>query len=374
VGRRIFVVLLFCVALGLAPVGGCGGSKPKFTEEQLATMPLAVRQGLPDASGGFVLAVGDETIEAEEVVGLIYERLLPLAQQSDFGRFEQLAAPAVKQVLIAKVSDALLYSKAKEEFGEDVEGQIDKAAAGEVRKFVASFGGDYAKAEQAIQRMGMDWGQFEQYQKRVILSQSYIAKQMPEQRPITYRQMISLYDDIKDEEFSMPGRFQYQLIDIQPAKVEVSDANQSRTEAAKDLAKELMRRIKTGADFGELAKQHSHGPRASAGGLSRELDPQSLASPYDVLAVEAANIKQGQVAGPIDAEGHIFIMKLAEWKSGGTVPFEQVQEQIKARIRVQRQREVIDEFNSRLLEQAEVAELEKFVDFCVRAIYESARS
>ena len=57
----------FLFALSLLVVTGCGdGGKPKFTEEELANMPLPQREGLPSPSGGFVLSVGSDTITSDE--------------------------------------------------------------------------------------------------------------------------------------------------------------------------------------------------------------------------------------------------------------------------------------------------------------------
>ncbi|GAH82329.1 unnamed protein product, partial [marine sediment metagenome] len=91
----------FLTVLVLLLTYGCGGgSKPKFTEEELALIPLAQREGLPETSGGFVLAVGDKTITADEVIespiitpdGAIVpliEYFRPIAQKNDFEQFRE---------------------------------------------------------------------------------------------------------------------------------------------------------------------------------------------------------------------------------------------------------------------------------------------
>ena len=83
-------------------------------------------------------------------------------------------------------------------------------------------------------------------------------------------------------------------------------------------------------------------------------------------------MKPGEVAGPIEAEGHIFIMQLVEYQPKGVEPFEKVQNQVKARISFERMRQAIDKLNTELLQQASAADRERFVDFCVREIYTMA--
>ncbi|GAG32003.1 unnamed protein product, partial [marine sediment metagenome] len=100
---RLGEALWRSLVLGLLLIAGCyRGDKPKFTEEELAQMPYAVREGLPKCSGGFVLAVGDKTITADEVIespiitpdGAIVpliERFRPIAQKNDFEQFREQA-------------------------------------------------------------------------------------------------------------------------------------------------------------------------------------------------------------------------------------------------------------------------------------------
>jgi parvulin-like peptidyl-prolyl isomerase len=351
---------------------GCE-DKPKFTAEQIAAMPLAKREGLPDASGGFTLAIGEQTVTEEDVIGPVFEDLAQVAQKGDFESFRQIAEPTIERQLVARISDAILYSRAKKDAGEKIDDELDKAAAAEIRRFVMNYGGDYARAEQSLKQMGMDWGKFEQYQRRMILSHSYIAQQMPDKdKPIAYSDMIKAYDDTKEQLYETPAVIQFRLIDIEPAKLKNIDAGKSRLEQARDLAEQLVGRINKGEDFGQLAKDYSNGHTASEGGLSRKLDPESLAEPYDVLAKEAARMKPGEIAGPLEAQDHIFIMQLVENKPKSVEPFEKVQNQVKARITVERMRQAIDKLNDELLQQASAADKKRFVDFCVREIYAMA--
>ena len=336
-------------------------------------MPLAKQDGLPEASGGFALAVGDQTVTAEDVIGPVFEKLAQVAQKGDFERFKQLAEPVIEQQLVNRISDALLYSKAKKDAGENIDAELDRAATAEVRRFVMDFGGDYAKAEQALKQMGMDWGKFDQYQRRKILSQSYIAQQMPNRdQPVAYSEMLAAYNETKEQLYTKPAAMQFRLIDIEPAKLQNIDPNRPREQQAKEIAEDIVKRIKQGVDFEQLAKDYSQGYRAAAGGLWRKLDPTSLAAPYDVLAVRAETMKPGEVAGPIEAEGHIFIMQLVEYQPKSVESFEKVQNQVKARISFERLRQAIDKLNNSLLQQASAADRAKFVDFCVRQIYAMA--
>ena len=356
---------VFLLAL-LVLLSGCGGGKKlKFTEEELAAIPFARKTGLPKASGGFVLAVGDETVTSDEVITIAMEQLGPLAQGSSFEQFKEEVRPGLKQALILRVSGILLYQQAKEHTGVDEEA-LEKAVEGEVRKFVVSYGSDYARAEEALKRMGMDWQSFKEYQKKVILTQYYIASQLPDNRPITYSELVDTYNEMKDEFFSTEAMLKFRLIDIETAKLEVVDANQSRQEQAEKLANELVERLRAGEDFGKLAEKRSG---VSFIDHSEGVRPESLEKPYDVLVDEAEKIEPEEITEPIEAGGHIFIMKLEERRAKSFKPLEEVQREIRETIMFARRKQAVDGLFAELVQQAALSNMDAFIDFCLEEIY-----
>jgi peptidyl-prolyl cis-trans isomerase D len=159
------------------------------------------------------------------------------------------------------------------------------------------------------------------------------------------------------------------LIDIQPDKLELEDPNDDLWRLGDEMANELLGLIKSGEDFGELAKKYSHGDWRDFGGLWRTVQPSSLAEPYDILAAEAERIEPGEVVGPIVTKQHIFIMKLEEKQIAGYEPFEDVQELVEQKILLDRRNEVVGKLNSEVKRQANLSRTDKFIDFCMEKIY-----
>jgi len=362
-----------CLFFGvLLLIGGCDPKKPKLTAEQMASIPLPQRSGLPDASGGFVLAVADQTITSEEIVEPIVSNLKGKLPNVGLEQFKRQYRSELNQIVASRISQILIYKQAEKEAGENIKDALEKATEAEVRRFIINFGGDVAKAEQALSEMGMDWQKFRDYQKKMILTQSYIQQKLPKEKPITYSELTEYYNRMKEKLFTTPARMQFAVIDIQPAKLELDDPNQSRDVWAKQLAAELLERLNKGEDFGELAKQYSHGHRAGFGGVWKPVNPESLAEPYDALAAAARDIEPGQIAGPIEAGGHIFIMKLLEKQAKTVEPLEKVQKQIEARIMFDHRLKAMRELEARMVEQAAISNVDQFVDFCLEEIYRRA--
>ncbi len=358
---------------------GCQ-SKSKLAKKDFTKIPFAQKTGLPEPSGGFVLAVGDETITGSEIITSQIERkgmvlplteyLRPIAQRSSLEQFKQQARSELEKVLTAKISNILLYQQAKKDAGEGIDERLEPLIKAEERKFVVGFGGDYARAEEELKKAGMDWASFRDYKKRELLSYYYLHQKMPEEKPVSHSELLACYDKNKEEFFTRPATIKFQLLDIEVSKIELNDPNQNRQDMAISLANELHKQIRTGQDMSESAQGHSG---VSFVGYTRPMRPDSLQKPYDVLAAEAEKIQPGEVAGPIEAGEHIFIMKLLDKRPKTFEPFEKVQKEVEARINFDRRIKAAEEFNKKLAEQARLGEREKFTEFCLEQIYAICR-
>lgn len=363
-----------CLIIMLALSSGCKKEKPQFTDIELDLMPQPQLENLPEATGGFVLAVGTDTITSTEIVEPLAVYYADLAKNTSLANFKKQTKFQVENFVINKISNLLLYQQATIDSSEQIDEQLKKAVESEVRKFIAEFGGDYAKAEETLKNDGFTgWQDFREYQKKLILSQSYLANQMPEEKPVTYSEMMDYYNAVKDEVFVQTPKISFHLIDIQPAKLSPADPNTTKQQAAEQQANTIIKRIQDGEDFGKLAKEFSHGPWAPLGGLWKPLNPDSLAQPYDILAKHTQNIEPGQIIGPINTDGHIFIMKLLEKQKQKAAAFEDVQKEIKRKILAERRRQAIDEIILKLIQQADITNMDEFIDFCLWKIYEKNR-
>jgi uncharacterized protein YheU (UPF0270 family) len=360
-------------------VGGCGDQKNgKFTQEELAAMPLAQRDGLPACSGGLVLRVNNDVLTMDEVVMPASKVFGNLAQGSSLGEFEKIAKPQVERFVWNRVSDMLLYQQARKSLPDGVEEPLEKIVEEEVGKFVAGFGGDYAMAEKALKERGLDWQKFQKEKKKFIITQSFLAEKLGEEKPVTHKELLDYYDEIKDRLYAVTGTIRFRLIDIQPTKIgdevgipadESVTVPQAAREEAMKLVEELIERLRNGEDFGKLAREYSYGHRASQGGLWDTVQLGSLAEPYDVLEREAENLQAGQIAGPIEADDHIFIMKLENKQQKNYQPFEEVQNEVEKRLILKRRQETLENLIDECISRADIGDTETFIEMCLQEIY-----
>lgn len=364
--------------------GGCDSSQKRLTDAELQRVALTQKIELVEAAGGLVLMVGGETLSSDQIIESPLplsdvsvppiEYFRPIAQASGLEQFKERARRQLEEIVIDRISTMLLYQYVKKQAGDNMDEVLQKAAESEYRKFVLGFGADQAKADEALEKRGLDRKSYMERQKRNILFDSYVRPKLPNNTQLTYRELMDCYERMKDKSFARVARITFRLIDVQPDKLQVTDPNADRVRLATELAGGLLTRIRSGEDFGELAKQYSHGDLGAFGGLWRPVQPASLAAPYNVLAVKAASMEPDQVAGPIAAEGHVFILKLEDKQSAGYEPFEQVQEQVREQLVFERQKEIFDQLNARIMQQAELGRTDEFIDFCLEKIYRMSRS
>ncbi len=319
------------------------------------------------SSDDLVLTIADETITSDEIITAASALLMPIAQSSNFENFKQQAKPQLEEMITSRVSNILLYQEAKKNTREGIDEILERPADAEIRKYIMDFEGDYAKAEEALKKQGMDWASFKEYQKKIILTEYYLGTLLPRAAPITYRELLARYNQMKDESFVSLAGVKFQLIDIEPAKLLITDPNQNQLEQARKLANELLKQIKTGSNFPEVAKEH-HGVSFAA--HSKPVQPESLK--YSILADEAEKLEPGDISGPIETlqQSHIFIMKLVEKHPKGYEPLEKVQREVEAKIVSDRRKEAQDKILTRLRRQAENELSDEFTEFCLQKIYE----
>jgi len=357
--------LLFVSVLLLT--GGCGVKRrPRFTREQLTRIPPPRRGRFPQRSGGFVLVVGDTTLNANESVLFLLEHLRPTAQTTTFEQFKEQAREQVAQAVTTKILNILLYREAKKHTDEATEEVVERLAEAELQKFFAHFG-NMARASEALKRMGKDRQSYKEFRKMMILNHSYTMSQVPSNVPITHSEYVRCYNQMKYD-FVQPPLIMFRLLDIKVDALQVSDPNQDPQQFAKDLANELLGRLREDEDFDKLGEEYS-------GVVFRDhsdgVRPQSLGKDYAILAAKAEKMKPEETrAVPSETGERIFVIKLDGKQPKGYKPLEQVQRQVEEKIIADRRQKALVELEAKLLQQIPISERDAFVDFCLMKIYQ----
>lgn len=106
-----------------------------------------------------------------------------------------------------------------------------------------------------------------------------------------------------------------------------SDADDEQRQAALDQARELLDQLRSGADFAELAKEHSDDPgSASKGGDLGRIEEGAMVEPFEnaLFALE----EEGALTEPVRTRFGYHIIKLTEYQPGQVKPLEEVRDQL----------------------------------------------
>jgi len=373
----ILAVVALAVGLAMAGCGGTEAKKASLTEEEVQRLTEAAKPVAPDE-----LIVSGERITCEDIMTVSSRQeasnasfktwLEEMAKVATLEQFMEVARPRVRQQLGANVSNIVLYKRARRQLGDKIDDTLDKLVEKELRKFVIEHGGNNAEADEALRTMGMNRTTFKEHKKKQILAQYSVESKMSRNRPITHSELVATYERMKDEAFVQPGLIQFRLIDISAAKVELADPNESPVDAARKLAESLVTRIVAGEDFGKLAEEYSKCADyyvSGSEGLWPARDPESLAPPYAVLADWAKKMKEGEIAGPVDAPGHAFIMKLVQRRDKGYLPMAEVQEKVEENIEDTRRIAAVARLDAEIVEQMALADTDGFLNDCLERLY-----
>jgi parvulin-like peptidyl-prolyl isomerase len=374
-----------CLAAALVTGAGCtekASRRAALTDEEIKSRIYAQRPDRPDR-----LIVSGEPITWEDILGSLPENIAaypPLkeglekaAKETSLPRFLEEQRPVVYQRLVNRISSIVLSKRAERDLGNKIEGKLDEYAEQELHRFIVEeHGGNGAEADEALAKAGMNRAAYKQWKKMEGLADYVVKSKYPRNRPVTYGELLTWYNEIKEEKYARPGVLQLRVIDVQVDRVDLKEPTADRVTRARQVAQELRQKIDAGADFGAVAKesqQYTDDPRAPQGGLWKPRDPNSLAAPFDVLARQAQNMKPGQVAGPIQAPGRFFLMKVEDKRERSYRPLSEVQEEVRKDIMDRRFQEVLKELDAETRRQVALADVDRFVGFCLQRFYQQAR-
>jgi peptidyl-prolyl cis-trans isomerase C len=107
--------------------------------------------------------------------------------------------------------------------------------------------------------------------------------------------------------------------------IATADADEAAKKKLRAQAESLLKQIKGGADFAQLAREHSKDGSAAQGGDLNFFTKGQMVPQFDQAAWA---LKPGEVSGIVETQFGYHIIKMTERRAASTVPFEEVSERI----------------------------------------------
>jgi len=349
ISHNCLVFLLFLGAL-LSCVG-CREKSPAPTDTN-TPQPESPTAAAPSASDSVAVTVNGVKIAEKEIQKLIQpelDRIAEKAKQLPPQLVEQYRKRREQEALEKLIVQQLLDAKVKEAnikvSEEQVMQRITEIAAGldppmsveDLKKRLESHGQDFEQTKEQIRR-GLAYEELMQPQWEGKIN-------------VTEEDAKTYYAKNK-ENYQTPEQVRASHILIKPDTDDPNiDPNQARARA-KAEAQELLRQIRAGADFPELAKANSDDSLSAPNGGDLDVFSRGeMEVPFDKVAFE---LEVGQVSDVVETSYGYHIIKVTDHKDASVVPFEEAKDDIIGQLKQERRAELTRSYIESLKKQADI--------------------
>jgi len=220
------------------------------------------------------------------------------------------------KVLDMLIDERLAAAKAKELGIQVTPEEVDKAIERVKRQNAIS----QEELLASLKSRGLTYEQYRDKVKRELQRVRLINYEVKSRIIIRDKKIKEYYEKHK-KEFTNPGEVHLAAIFLKKQDPKQPGADEKTLQKARDIISKL----KQGADFGDLARQYSQGPGAQEGG---DLGFFKTSQLDEVLAKVAENLPVGGVSKPIIRDAGVQILKVVEKREPGLRPLSKVKEQI----------------------------------------------
>lgn len=259
--------------------------------------------------------------------------------------------PASKQaedaVIDQLVSAELLY-QAGEKLGV---ADLDKQVAEKVAQGKAKFPDD-AAYEKALKSADLTPKSLEVLVRKDVVINNLVVKEITPKIKVTDEEIKKFYDENKDKLFKRPEQVKasHILCGVDPK------ATKEDKEKAKEKAEKLLKEVKAGKDFAELAKANSTCPSKAQGGDLGFFGKGQMVPAFESAAFA---LKPGEVSNVVETQFGYHIIKVTEKKDAGATGMDEVKDRISDYLKNQKiQKDVID-YIAKLKEKAKIEKIGK---------------
>jgi peptidyl-prolyl cis-trans isomerase C len=185
--------------------------------------------------------------------------------------------------------------------------------------------------------------------KKGLAYQKVIDSQLAGKINITGDDARKFYDE-NPEQFEMGDQVRASHILIKPIFTEGGDPNEAKA-VAKAKAQELLEKIKSGANFAQLAISNSVCPSAPKGGDLGFFTKGKMTPEFEKAAFE---LTVGQISDIVETEYGYHIIRVTDHKETHVLSFDEVKDSLIINLTAQQKAELTKEFIESLKAQAEI--------------------
>ena len=268
------------------------------------------------------------------------------AQQDCSGRCtpEQLQAAVEdrqKFALRDLIDQSLLAQRGKDldiKVETDVVKELDKIRIGNKLP-------DMDALEKAVSSQGLNWDDFKGNIRNKVLTQAVISQEVGRHINIGHDEALKYYEAHK-KDYERPEQVALRAIEIKTEGKKEAEISELKTKA-----ETLLKRVKEGEDFGELAKRFSDGATAQQNGFLGVYKRGELSKELEDMVFK---MKKNELTEVIETKQGFLILQMLQHFDEGVQPFEKVENEVMDHLYSERMEPALREYLKTLREQSYV--------------------
>ncbi|MFW5710435.1 MAG: peptidylprolyl isomerase [Spirochaetia bacterium] len=354
---RLFtaVSIMLFVSSAMVFAGGKQEKTPEKENEskQDVTEQAAPEQATPEqdkkssenAQSEPVAVVNGEEISQQE-----FDQLLNYFRYQYMQQGMEVQGPQLEQlkqmVLESLIDNELMYQIAKENGYGPSEEELDEELQNTKDRFA-----DEDAYQKALNQQGMNESELRQELSKQMTKYEFEQDKFGEQTQVDSAEVKDFYDD-NPQQFEQPEQVRASHILIKVAE----DATEEDKQAAEEKLLKAKERIENGEEFSEVARDVSEDPSSERGG---DLDYFSRGQMVPAFEEAVFNMEVGELSGIVESSFGYHLIKKTDEKEASTVPFEEVEGDIKTHLERVKLQDAKKDF---LEDKKQDAEIERFVE------------
>ncbi len=311
-----------------------------------ADEPAPVKETAASESDTTAAATVNGTkITEGQIAKILNARMEQLAGRIPPNMKEQYTQQMRKRIMEQLVIEEILAQKEREKnisvSPSELEEQISKHLAqqnltiDEFKSLLKAYGTTYSDYEENMLKKLM----FEK-----LMEGEFVGKIIPP----TDEQIKAFYNE-NIQTFSEPEKVHTRHILIMPAK-DSNDPNQAKAQA-RAKAQELLKQLKEGADFNDLATKNSQCPSAKDGGDLGEAPKGSFVPEFEKAAYA---LKPDQISDVVETQFGFHIIQLVKHIDANTTSFEDAKAQIIENLTDKQKNEVVISYIKQIKAESDI--------------------
>jgi peptidyl-prolyl cis-trans isomerase C len=301
------------------------------------------------SDGGGAVDVDGEPVAVVNGVALSNQRFNDAVQRNELQMRRQSRGQPVSEtqlndmkanILEGMINEEVLYQHAEEQGVAVSDSEVDER----IEQYRSQYGED--GFADALSRAGMTEEELRREIRRSLTIQQLLEEEVTGDIEVTESEQREFYDE-NTNMFAQPESVTASHILISTQEAESEEARQEALERAEELKTQL----EEGADFAELAREHSEGPSASRGGSLGQFSRGQMVPPFEEAAFA---LEPGEISDVVETRFGYHIIKVDEKNDGGTTPYEEVKGQIGQYLEQQRQQEAVQSYIDELKADADI--------------------